>query len=89
VRKLSDNAWDNLGLLLGVLACGTIGCQVWPEWCLPTPLSVSIWFVAGFLFVYLLRFAYGVRFSGRGIWPPNAVAAILQVLFAATVLKKG
>jgi hypothetical protein len=49
---------------------------------------VSIWFVVGFLFVYVFWFLYGMRFGRRGIWLPNAVAAILQVLFAVVVLTK-
>jgi hypothetical protein len=89
LRALSDRAWDDLGVLVGVLACGTIGYQVWHEWRSPAPSSVSIWFVAGFLFVYLFWFLYGARFGRRGIWLPNAVAAVLQVLFAAAVLAKG
>ena len=86
---ISDRAWDNLGVLVGVLACGTIGYQVLHEWRTPVPSSVSIWFVAGFLLVYVFWFFYGVRFGRRGIWLPNAVAAVLQVMFAAAVLAKG
>lgn len=86
---ISDRAWDNLGVLVGVLACGTIGYQVLHEWRTPVPSSVSIWFVAGFLLVYVFWFFYGIRFGRRGIWLPNAVAAILQVMFAAAVLAKG
>jgi len=88
LRRISDTTWDNLGVLVGVLACGTIGYQVLHEWRAPGPSSVSIWFVAGFLFVYLFWFLYGVRFGRRGIWLPNAVAAVLQVLFAAAVLAR-
>jgi hypothetical protein len=89
LRALSDRAWDDLGVLVGVLACGTIGYQVWHEWRTPAPSSVSVWFALGFLFVYAFWFLYGVRFGRRGIWLPNAVAAVLQVLFAATILMKG
>ena len=89
LRTLSDTTWDNLGVLVGVLACGTIGYQVLHEWRTPAASSVSAWFVVGFLFVYLFWFLYGVRFRRRGIWLPNAVAAVLQVLFAAVVLSKG
>jgi len=88
LRALSDRTWDNLGVLVGVVACGTIGYQVIREWRTPVPSSVSIWFVLGFLFVYAFWFLYGVRFGRRGIWLPNAVAAVLQVLFAATILVK-
>lgn len=89
LRALSDRAWDNLGVLVGVVACGTIGYQVFHEWRTTAPSSVSIWFVVGFLFVYLFWFLYGVRFGRRGIWLPNAVAGFLQVLFAAAILAKG
>ena len=89
LRALSDRAWDNLGVLVGVVACGSIGYQVLHEWRTSAPSSVSIWFVLGFLLVYLFWFLYGVRFGRRGIWLPNAVAAALQVLFAAAVLAKG
>ena len=89
LAAISDRAWDNLGVLVGVLACGTIGHQVLHEWRAPVPSSVSIWFVAGFLLVYVFWFFYGIRFGRRGIWLPNAVAAVLQVLFAAAVLAKG
>jgi uncharacterized protein with PQ loop repeat len=88
-RILSDQAWDNLGVLVGVLACGTIGYQVLHEWRTPGPSSVSIWFAVGFLFVYVFWLCYGIKFGRRGIWLPNAVAAVLQVLFAAAILAKG
>ena len=86
---IPDRVWDNLGVLFGVLACGTIGYQVLHEWRTSVPSSVSIWFVVGFLLVYVFWFFYGIRFGRRGIWLPNAVAAVLQVLFAAVVLAKG
>ena len=89
LRAISDRAWDNLGVLVGVVACGSIGYQVLHEWRTSAPSSVSIWFVLGFLLVYLFWFLYGVRFGRRGIWLPNAVAAVLQVVFAAAVLVKG
>jgi uncharacterized protein with PQ loop repeat len=88
LRAISDRTWDNLGVLIGCLACGTIGYQVLQEWRTSAPSSVSIWFVSGFLLVYLFWFLYGVRFGRRGIWLPNAVAAALQVLFAAVILSK-
>ena len=88
LQTISDTAWDNLGVLVGCLACGTIGYQVLHEWRTTAPSSVSIWFVVGFLFVYAFWFMYGIRFGRRGIWLPNAVAGILQVMFALVILTK-
>jgi len=85
---MSDNAWENLGILFGLVACLTIGHQVLHEWGQPGPSTVSIWFVAGFLLVYFFWFLYGLKFGRRGIWIPNAMAVVLQVLFAATILAK-
>ena len=85
---ITDRAWDNLGVLVGCVACGTIGYPVLREWRTSGPSSVSIWFVVGFLCVYAFWFLYGIKFGRRGIWLPNAVAAILQVLFVAAVLSR-
>lgn len=89
LKAMSDTAWDNLGVLFGGLGCATIGHQILHEWRTPAPSSVSIWFVGGFLFIYVFWFLYGVRFSRRGIWLPNALAAFLQILFAVIILTKG
>lgn len=85
---ISEKAWDNLGVLFGFLACSAIARQVLHEWRIPEPSSVSLWFVVGFLFVYLFWFLYGLRFARRGIWLPNAIAATLQVVFLLIVLGK-
>lgn len=89
LAAISDRAWDNSGVLVGLVACGTIGYQVVREWRDPAPSSVSLWFVVGFFFVYSFWCLYGIRFGRRGIWLPNGVAAILQVIFAAAILMKG
>jgi len=89
LAAISDSVWDNLGVLIGLVACGTIGYQILREWQNPGPSSVSIWFVVGFLVVYTFWCLYGIRFGRRGIWLPNGVAAVLQVLFAAAILMKG
>jgi uncharacterized protein with PQ loop repeat len=89
LEAISDTAWDKLGILVGCLACGTIGYQVLHEWRTAASSSVSISFVVGFLFVYAFWFMYGIRFGRHGIWLPNAVAATLQILFALVILTKG
>jgi MtN3 and saliva related transmembrane protein len=88
VGSISDKAWDNLGVLFGCIACSAIARQVLHEWSIPERSSVSPFFVAGFFFVYLFWFLYGLRFSRRGIWLPNAVAATLQIVFALVIASK-
>ena len=88
LEKFSDNTWDRFGIFFGAVGCSTIGYQILHELRLPGPSSVSIWFVIGFFCVYLFWCLYGIRFRRRGIWLSNAVAAVLQLLFAAIVLAK-
>lgn len=85
---MSESTWDNLGILFGVLASLAIGHQILHEWSMPGPSTVSMWFVGGFFGVYLFWFLYGVRFKRRGIWLPNAMAAVLQLVLAVIVLAK-
>jgi hypothetical protein len=85
---MSDTVWDNLGVGFGCLACAAIAHQVRQEWRTPPPSSVSLWFVGGFFFIYLFWFLYGVRFGRRGIWLPNAIAVVLQLVFAVILLAK-
>jgi uncharacterized protein with PQ loop repeat len=85
---MSERRWDNLGVSFGCLACAAIAHQVLQEWRTPPPSSVSMWFVGGFFFIYLFWFLYGVRFGRRGIWLPNAIATVLQALFALVILTK-
>ena len=85
---MSDALWDNLGVGFGCFACAAIAYQVLQEWRTPPPSSVSLGFVGGFFFIYLFWFFYGVRFGRRGIWLPNAIAIVLQVMFAVVILTK-
>jgi uncharacterized protein with PQ loop repeat len=85
---ISDKTWDNLGVAFGFIACSAIARQVVHEWRIPERSSVSLWFVVGFLLVYLFWFLYGLRFARRGIWLPNAIAAGLQIVFALIIVAK-
>jgi hypothetical protein len=89
LHRLSDRAWENLGLGFGVVACATIGFQIVHEIRTPGPSSVSLWFLIGFMLIYAFWCLYGLRFERRAIWLPNAMAAILQAVFTAVVLAKG
>lgn len=85
---ISDRTWDNLGVVFGFIACSAIARQVVHEWRIPEQSSVSLWFVVGFLLVYLFWFLYGLRFARRGIWLPNAIASGLQIVLMVIVVGK-
>lgn len=89
LRTISDAVWENTGIAIGAIACTTLVHQILHEWRTPGASSVSLWFVAGFLLVYLFWFFYGVRYARRGIWLPNAVAAVLQTVLGVVIVLKG
>ncbi len=78
-----------MGVVVGLFACLTITHQIWHEWSIPGPSSVSLTFVGGFFLIYGFWFLYGLRFSRMGIWLPNSIAICLQLLFAGLVIAKG
>jgi hypothetical protein len=86
--EITDAAWDNLGIAFGGVACVAIGSQILNEWRTPPPSTVSSWFAAGFLLIYVFWFCYGVKFRRRGIWLPNIFAILLQATLAAIILCK-
>ena len=89
LSRIPDSAWENLGIAFGALGCTSIVLQIVHEWRTPGPSTVSVWFLVGFLLVYVFWFLYGLRFKRRGIWLPNGVAAVLQLVFAVVVMSKG
>lgn len=88
LMTVPDRTWEMLGILFGCVGAASIGYQILHEWQTPGASSVSLWFLAGFLSIYVFWFLYGVRFGRVGIWLPNAVAAVLQVVLGAVVLTK-
>ncbi len=88
MARIPDSAWENLGIAVGAIACSSLVLQVVHEWQTPDPSTVSMWFLVGFFLVYVFWFLYGVRFRRRGIWLPNAVAAVLQLVLAIVVFSK-
>jgi len=80
--------WERIGILFGIGAMATITRQIFHEWQLDGPSTVSLAFPIGFFFIYGFWCLYGLRFSRLGIWLPNGVAAILQVVFTAIIIYK-
>jgi hypothetical protein len=88
VDRVGDVHWERLGVAMGLLACVSIGFQVFHEFSSPRPSSLSWLFVLGFALIYSFWFLYGLRFRRLAIWLPNAVAVLLQLLLAAGVALK-
>jgi len=86
--RISNKTWESAGTLVGLSACVFIALQLYHEWMTDTPSSLSWFHLAGFFFVYLFWFFYGLRFKHIGVWLPNAVATVLQLLLLVYVVIK-
>ena len=82
----SPKAWEATGTAFGLFACSAIVSQIYQEWRSSLPSSLSTYYLVGFAIIYLYWFAYGVRFGHVGVWLPNMVAALLQIVLAAMIL---
>jgi len=88
LEKISDKTWEGAGTIVGLSACGFIALQLYHEWSMEIPSSLSWFHLVGFTFVYLFWFFYGLRFHHIGVWLPNAVATFLQLLLCVFVAIK-
>lgn len=88
IDKFSAKTWEGAGAIVGLSACGFIALQLHHEWSTDTASSLSWFHLIGFVFVYLFWFFYGLRFHHIGVWLPNAVATVLQVLLSIYVTIK-
>lgn len=88
LNKVSDRAWESAGTIVGLAACSFIALQLYHEWLSESASSLSPFHLIGFIFVYLFWFFYGLRFKHIGVWLPNAVATILQLILFIYVSAK-
>ena len=86
--RVREAHWERTGILMGLLACASIGSQVVHELASPVKSTLSWPFLAGFAVAYSFWFLYGLRFRRVAIWLPNAVAAVLQLALALVTAAK-
>jgi len=88
VDRVRAAHWEGTGVLMGLLACASIGSQVVHELRSRAPSTLSWPFLAGFALAYSFWFLYGLRFRRVAIWLPNGVAALLQLALALVAAAK-
>jgi len=86
--RVREAHWERLGILMGLLACVSIGSQVVHELASPVKSTLSWPFLSGFAVAYGFWFLYGLRFRRLAIWLPNGVAALLQLALALVAVAK-
>ncbi len=83
-----SSRWEIAGTIVGLIACGAIALQLFHEWNTHLASTLSLLFLIGFTGVYSFWFLYGLRFRHIGVWIPNAIAVLLQVLLLLVVTFK-
>jgi uncharacterized protein with PQ loop repeat len=88
VDRVREAHWERTGVLMGLLACVSIGSQVAHELASRQPSTLSWPFLGGFAVAYGFWFLYGLRFRRVAIWLPNGIAALLQLALALVAVAK-
>lgn len=86
--RVRDAHWERVGVLMGLLACVSIGSQVAHELASRVPSSLSWPFLSGFAVAYGFWFLYGLRFRRVAIWLPNGLAMLMQLALALVAAAK-
>lgn len=80
--------FETIGVFAGLMGCFVITIQVWKEYKLQLPSSLSLGYVIGWVFIYLFWAFYGIRFETVALWLTNSIAVILQITLCVIIVKK-
>ena len=88
LSDVSENTFEAVGVCFGLLGSVLIAVQIHAEWVNPSPSSLSLVFLFGFLSNYAFWLLYGVRFRRFAVWFVNVAAVLLQSGLIGVVLLK-
>ena len=86
LRFLPDRLFEVAGTVAGLCAVSLIGIQIVAELRTDTASTLSVWYVAGFLLIFIFWTLYGVRFGRIALWLTNGLAALLQTVLLFIIL---
>ncbi len=88
LAKIPEKTFETVGVCFGLFGSVLIAIQIRAEWVNPSPSSLSLVFLVGFLANYAFWLLYGIRFGRFAVWFVNVVAVLLQSGLIAVVLLK-
>ena len=86
--SVPERVFEVVGILVGLATCLVILFQFIKELRDPSPSSMGVTYVIGWLFIFIFWFMYGVRFHAMAIILTNSVATVLQMGLLAVVFHK-
>lgn len=88
LEKVPDKYYEIMGVIIGLFASVSIGTQVFAEYSIDTPSTMSPFYTIGFLCIFVFWTIYGVRFRRVALWLTNGMAAFVQALLLVIILLK-
>jgi len=86
LRMVPDRLFEVAGTVAGLSAVSLIAVQIVAELSSNAPSTMSVWYVAGFLLIFVFWTLYGVRFGRSALWLTNGLAALLQTVLLIIIL---
>jgi len=86
--EIPERYFEGAGIGLSFIGPVLIFMQIRAEWISETPSTLSPVYLAGFLFIFVFWFLYGLRFRRFALWFGNLLGIILQIILLGLVLFK-
>ncbi len=88
LKKIPDKYYELMGIIVGLFASVSIGTQVFAEYSIDTPSTMSLFYAIGFLCIFIFWTLYGIRFRRVALWLTNGMAAFMQTLLLLVIYLK-
>lgn len=88
LTKISENVFEVMGTVVGVLASLSIATQIHAEALARTPSTLSTLYASGVLFIFVFWTVYGLRFKRPALWITNGLAALMQIVLLVVIQSK-
>ena len=88
LKKIPDQYYEVMGIIVGLFASVTIGMQVYTEYSTDAPSTMSLFYAIGFLCVFIFWTLYGIRFNRVALWLTNGIAVLTQTLLLLVIFLK-
>ena len=88
LQKMPDKYYEVLGIIVGLFASVSIGSQVFAEYTINTPSTMSPFYAIGFLCIFLFWTMYGIRFQRVALWLTNGITVFMQTILLVIICFK-
>ncbi len=88
LSRIPERFFEIAGTGFGFLALATIAAQVYAEYTTKRPTTMSTFYAAGFLVIFVFWTLYGIRFKRVALWLTNGIAVLFQTLLLVVIMLK-